>query len=101
MRRDLFAFGPALGQHLKLNDVWCEVIGVLADRRAAGAGARPASGTGGAAGAVAGAGQPVRDIFLPVTTAAAQVRARAAGLAAGRDPGAPGARGHRRANRRR
>lgn len=30
VRRDLFGIGPALGQHLKVNDVWLEVIGVLA-----------------------------------------------------------------------
>ena len=30
VRRDLFAFGPALGQHLKVNDLWCQVIGVVA-----------------------------------------------------------------------
>ena len=71
VRRDLFAFGPALGQFVKLNDVWCEVIGVLADR----AGAEPASpaangprpnGPGRGLPAVAGGN---RDIFIPVTTA--------------------------------
>ena len=67
LRRDLFAFGPALGQYLKLNDVWCEVIGVLADRAAAPAPGAP-GGTGGAAGAVAALGSN-RDVFLPVTTA--------------------------------
>jgi putative ABC transport system permease protein len=67
LRRDLFAFAPALGQHLKLNDVWCEVIGVLADRALPAPGA-PGSGGGGASGAVAALGS-VRDVFLPVTTA--------------------------------
>jgi putative ABC transport system permease protein len=69
LRRDLFAFGPALGQHLKLNDVWCEVIGVLADRAMPAPGA-PGSGpgSGGASGAMAALGS-VRDVFLPVTTA--------------------------------
>jgi putative ABC transport system permease protein len=33
-RRDLFGAGPALGQHVKVNDVWLEVIGVLATERA-------------------------------------------------------------------
>jgi putative ABC transport system permease protein len=28
-RRDLFGFGQAVGRHLKINDVWFEVIGVL------------------------------------------------------------------------
>ena len=68
IRRDLFAFGPALGQYLKLNDVWCEVIGILADRATADAGA----GRGAASGP--GRGLPAvtsgnRDIFIPVTTA--------------------------------
>ena len=30
VRRDLFGYGAAIGQHLKVNDVWLEVIGVLA-----------------------------------------------------------------------
>jgi putative ABC transport system permease protein len=30
VRRDLFGGGAALGQDVKINDVWCEVIGVLA-----------------------------------------------------------------------
>lgn len=30
VRRDLFGFAEALGQHLKINDVWFEVVGVLA-----------------------------------------------------------------------
>jgi putative ABC transport system permease protein len=67
LRRDLFAFGPALGQHLKLNDVWCEVIGVLADRALPAPGS-PGGGTRGASGAMAALGS-VRDVFLPVTTA--------------------------------
>ncbi|MBA3541114.1 MAG: ABC transporter permease [Deltaproteobacteria bacterium] len=29
VRRDLFGAGPALGRDLKINDLWCEVIGVL------------------------------------------------------------------------
>jgi putative ABC transport system permease protein len=69
LRRDLFAFSPALGQHLKLNDVWCEVIGVLADRALPATGAPgSAPGGGGASGAMAALGS-VRDVFLPVTTA--------------------------------
>jgi putative ABC transport system permease protein len=67
VRRDLFAFTPALGQFVKLNDVWCEVIGVLADRALPAPGS-PSSGTGGASGAVAALGSG-RDVFLPVTTA--------------------------------
>jgi putative ABC transport system permease protein len=34
-RRDLFGVDPALGKDLKVNDVWCEVIGVLAPEAAA------------------------------------------------------------------
>jgi len=30
VRRELFGFGPALRRHLKVNDVWLEVVGVLA-----------------------------------------------------------------------
>ncbi len=30
VRRDLFGYGDALGEHLKIDDVWLEVIGVLA-----------------------------------------------------------------------
>ncbi|HTR50599.1 MAG TPA: ABC transporter permease [Kofleriaceae bacterium] len=29
-RRDLFGYEPALGKDVKVNDLWCEVIGVLA-----------------------------------------------------------------------
>jgi putative ABC transport system permease protein len=29
-RRDLFGAGPAIGEHVKVNDVWFEVVGVLA-----------------------------------------------------------------------
>jgi putative ABC transport system permease protein len=36
VRRDLFGADPALGKDLKINDVWCEVIGVLARDAAAG-----------------------------------------------------------------
>jgi putative ABC transport system permease protein len=30
VRSDLYGFGPALGEHVKVNDVWLEVVGVLA-----------------------------------------------------------------------
>jgi putative ABC transport system permease protein len=56
VRRALFAYGPALGKRLKINDLWCEVVGVVAE-------------TGGAA-AAGDAGSPAREIYLPVTTAA-------------------------------
>ncbi len=67
VRRDLFAFGPALGQHLKVNDLWCQVIGVIAQRPSVPGGGASPSGTGGAAGAI-NTGSTTREIFLPVTT---------------------------------
>jgi putative ABC transport system permease protein len=57
VRRALFGFGPALGRDVKVNDVWLEVVGTLADSGAA------ASLEGVAIGSTAG------DIYLPVTTA--------------------------------
>jgi putative ABC transport system permease protein len=67
VRRDLFGYGPALGQLVKVNDVWLEVVGVLADDGA------PSSGTVGAAGGPGGeavaAGSTSREIYLPVSTA--------------------------------
>jgi putative ABC transport system permease protein len=60
VRRDLFGFGPALHQELKVNDLWCEVIGVLAPP----AGALVPSAKNSRAGA-----RSSREIFLPVTTA--------------------------------
>jgi putative ABC transport system permease protein len=68
VRRDLFTFGAALGQHVKLNDLWCEVIGVVADRPVVTGG--PSSGAGGAPAPSAAAGASTsREIFIPVTTA--------------------------------
>jgi putative ABC transport system permease protein len=67
VRRDLFAFGPALGQHVKINDLWCQVIGVVAQRPTATTGPTSPSGTGGA-GAAISSGSTTREIFLPVTT---------------------------------
>jgi putative ABC transport system permease protein len=57
VRRDLFGYGPALGQVLKVNDVWLEVIGVLAPS------GEQASFQGVQVGSVA------NEIYLPVTTA--------------------------------
>jgi putative ABC transport system permease protein len=56
-RRDLFGFDPALGKDLKINDLWCEVVGVLASEG-------PASAT------VEGVAVASQDhtIFLPFTT---------------------------------
>jgi putative ABC transport system permease protein len=66
VRRDLFAFGPALGQHLKVNDLWCQVIGVVAQRPTLAAGPTSPSGAGGT-GAISAASTS-REIFMPVTT---------------------------------
>jgi putative ABC transport system permease protein len=57
-RRNLFGYGPVLGQQLKVNDVWLEVIGVLASDNA------PSSGTSSVASR-----SIARDIWIPVTTA--------------------------------
>jgi putative ABC transport system permease protein len=60
VRRNLFGYGPVLGKHLKVNDVWLEVIGVL-----------PSESTGPAApGAAAGAARATaKEIWIPVSTA--------------------------------
>jgi putative ABC transport system permease protein len=57
-RRDLFGADPALGQDLKVNDVWCEVIGVLA-----------AEGPDGATLQGVSIGSTAHEIYMPVTTA--------------------------------
>ncbi len=59
VRRALFAYGPAVGQRLKVNDLWCEIIGVVGGAAVAAPGAQTAL-----------AGSPAREIYLPVTTAA-------------------------------
>jgi putative ABC transport system permease protein len=61
VRRDLFGYGPALGGVVKVNDVWCEVIGVLAPDAAGGAGLGVDSGVP--------VGSVAREIYLPVSTA--------------------------------
>ncbi|MEA2604185.1 MAG: putative transport system permease protein [Acidobacteriota bacterium] len=67
VRRDLFGYGPAVGQLVKVNDVWLEVVGVLADDGAPSAGA--VGGAGGPAGEAVAAGSTAREIYLPVSTA--------------------------------
>jgi putative ABC transport system permease protein len=57
VRRDLYGFGIALGGHIKVNDVWLEVVGVLAP-----AGAEVDSFQGVAIGSSSAA------IYLPVST---------------------------------
>jgi putative ABC transport system permease protein len=59
VRRALFAYGPAVGRRLKVNDLWCEVIGVVAE-----------GGGGSATPDPASAGTPAQEIYIPVTTAA-------------------------------
>jgi len=61
VRRDLFGYGPAIGGLVKINDVWCEVIGVLAGEAAGGASL-------GADSSVP-VGSVAREIYLPVSTA--------------------------------
>ena len=58
VRRDLFGYGPALGEAVKVNDVWLTVVGILAGGQAAG-------------GTVEGVtvGSSGDQILLPVTTA--------------------------------
>jgi putative ABC transport system permease protein len=70
VRRDLFGYGPAVGQLVKVNDVWLEVVGVLA------ADAAPAATAGAASPAKGGEGEPAasaapaaREIYLPLSTA--------------------------------
>jgi putative ABC transport system permease protein len=79
VRRDLFGYGPALGQLVKVNDVWLEVVGVLASDAAS----APATGASGSSGAGAGGSAPetasgasaastgpaAREIYLPLSTA--------------------------------
>src|SRR3954454_9827539 len=67
VRRDLFGYGPALGQLVKVNDVWLEVVGVLADDGAPSSGA--VGTAGGPAGEAVAAGSTSREIYLPVSTA--------------------------------
>ena len=58
VRRDLFGAQQALGRDLKINDVWCEVVGVLA-----------AEAPGGATLQGVSIGSTAREIYMPVTTA--------------------------------
>jgi putative ABC transport system permease protein len=57
-RRDLFGADPALGHDVKINDVWCEVIGVLAPE------ANPVSQVQGVA-----VSSTDHEIYMPFTTA--------------------------------
>ena len=84
VRRDLFGYGQAVGELVKVNDVWLEVVGVLAaadsgakpggaglpggGAGAAGSGSPAASNAGGGAAAGGAAGSS-REIYLPLSTA--------------------------------
>jgi putative ABC transport system permease protein len=57
VRRDLFGYGRAIGCDLKINDVWFEVVGILAEMEGA------SSFQGVAIGSTA------HEIYVPVTTA--------------------------------
>lgn len=57
-RRELFGYSPALGGRVKVNDVWFEVIGVLAE---AGTGAETFQGVA--------LGSTARTLWIPVSTA--------------------------------
>jgi putative ABC transport system permease protein len=59
-RRELFAFGPAVGQPVKVNEQWLTVVGVLAP----GGGPKEIQGV-----ALAGT---ANDLYLPATTAEAK-----------------------------
>lgn len=59
IRRNLFGYGPVLGKQLKVNDVWLEVIGVLASDPQAANASQDATATGSTS----------KEIWIPVTTA--------------------------------
>ena len=60
IRRNLFGYGPVLGKQLKVNDVWLEVIGILASDPI---GASSGGGEGMPTGSVS------EEIWVPVSTA--------------------------------
>ena len=77
VRRDLFGYDQALGGLVKVNDVWLEVVGVLAADTAPAATAPGAAGKGSegggdaaaASGGGAGSSPSSREIYLPLSTA--------------------------------
>jgi putative ABC transport system permease protein len=58
VRRNLFGYGQVIGRQLKVNDVWLEVVGVLANDPA------PATSNDSVS-----AGSTAQEIWIPVTTA--------------------------------
>src|SRR5262249_47138292 len=82
VRRDLFGYGQALGGLVKVNDVWLEVVGVLAagatpaatatgapGKGSAGGGDASASSSSGADAGAGGSGPSSHEIYLPLSTA--------------------------------
>jgi putative ABC transport system permease protein len=59
VRRELFGVGPALGQLVKVDDVWLEVVGVLAGDE----------GSGGETFQGVALGSPAHELYLPAATA--------------------------------
>jgi putative ABC transport system permease protein len=59
IRRTLFGYGPVLGKQLKVNDVWLEVVGVMAGDAAPTAAGQSSVDSGSTA----------KEIWIPVTTA--------------------------------
>jgi putative ABC transport system permease protein len=59
VRRNLFGYGPVIGRQLKVNDVWVEVIGVLAND--------PSGGS--AQQSIAGPQSTAKEIWIPASTA--------------------------------
>jgi putative ABC transport system permease protein len=57
VRRDLFGYGPAVGQDVKISDVWFEVVGVLA-----------AAESGGTSVEGVQVGSARREVDIPVST---------------------------------
>jgi len=58
IRRNLFGYGSPIGKQLKVNDVWLEVIGVLAAEGPSGAGEQSSA-----------VGSTAEEIWIPVSTA--------------------------------
>jgi putative ABC transport system permease protein len=67
VRHDLFGYGLALGQRVKVNDLWLEVVGVLAGED--GTSAAAGSGAGGGSFEGVAVGSVAREIYLPAATA--------------------------------
>jgi putative ABC transport system permease protein len=61
VRRDLFGYGPAVGKLVKVDDVWLEVVGVLAPEAPEATGAATSDGVP--------VGSVAKEIYVPVTTA--------------------------------